>query len=104
MLSSCVIVGKIAEYPDIRPGNGYRPFMIVETDAPFRNPDGTIGKNFFKVYLWRGIAEECKEISQPGMFICVRGRLQSDPAEDENDPYHISIIAEKVVFQPKSEF
>jgi single-stranded DNA-binding protein len=101
MLSSCVIVGKVVDYPNSPSGDKNHPYMIVETDAPFRNPDGSGRKNLFKVYIWRGIAEECRQVSQPGMFVCVRGRLQSDPIQDKNDPYHVSIIAEKVVFQPQ---
>ena len=107
MLSSCVIVGKVVGYPHImsrqNSKSGKQAYILVETDLPFRNPDGTTGKNVFKVFLWRGIAEECAEVCHPGMFVCIRGRLQSETvSKDGSRQYNTIIIAEKVVFQPES--
>lgn len=101
MLTSCVIVGKVVEQPKVivsSRGNSLA-YMVVETDRPFRNEDGTIGKDQFRVLLWRGIAEECADVCLPGTLVGIRGRLQSDKHEkDESTFYNMQVIAEKVSY------
>lgn len=101
MLNSCVIVGRVAEPVELRTtskGNTIAN-MIVECDKSFRNEDGTLGKDLFKVTLWRGIAEECAAALTVGSIVAVKGRMQSDRYE-KNDTlyYNCEIIAEKVAY------
>ncbi|MCR4950263.1 MAG: single-stranded DNA-binding protein [Solobacterium sp.] len=99
MLSSCIIVGRVKEKPEIRTtskGNTIA-YMLVEVDRPFRNEDGTLTTDTFRVVLWRGIAEECAEHCLPGSVVAIRGRLQSSAFEkEENVYYNCEVIAEKV--------
>ena len=101
MLNSCVIVGRVAEPLELKTtskGNTVA-HMIVESDKSFRNDDGTLGKDRFKVTLWRGIAEECAEALHVGSLVAVKGRMQSDMYE-KNDVqyYNCEVIAERVAY------
>ena len=101
MLNSCVIVGRVAEPVELRTttkGNTVA-HMIVEADKSFRNEDGTLGKDRFKVTLWRGIAEECASALSVGALVAIKGRMQSDVYErNETQYYNCEIIAERVAY------
>ena len=90
MLNNFVILGKVKE---VIAGKGDQPsYVIVEADRAFRNIDGSYSIDVFKVDVWRGIAEEVKDICQPGQIIGIKGRLEADP--DTN----VRIIAEKISY------
>ena len=101
MLSNCVVVGRVAEAPTISKsakGNSIA-HMVVECDRPFRNEDGTLVKDKFKVFLWRGIAEECEAQCELGSLVAIKGRLQANNYEREDKQfYNCEIIAEKVSY------
>ena len=101
MLSNCVIVGRVAEAPLVTTsskGNSMA-HMVVECDRPFRNEDGSLTTDKFKVFLWRGIAEECEAQCQLGSLVAVKGRLQSNNYErDDKQYYNCEIVAEKVSY------
>ena len=105
MLNTFVIVGKVAAVPEIkRTVNGnVVANMIVEADRSFRNENGEITKDLFKIILWRGIAEECAAVCGPGSLVAVKGRLQSDVHEkDGRSWYNTEIVAEKVSYLPQN--
>ncbi len=100
MLTSCMIVGRVKETPEVRTTSKGTTVahMLLDVERPFRNEDGTLTTDTFKIVLWRGIAEECAEHCTPGSMIAVRGRLQSTAYEKEGSIwYNCEIIAEKVV-------
>ena len=101
MLTSCMIIGRVKEKPEIRTTSKGTTVahMLLDVDRPFRNEDGSLTTDVFKIVLWRGIAEECAERCTPGTIIAIRGRLQSTAYEKEEAVYYnCEVIAEKVVY------
>ena len=95
MLSSCIIVGRVKEKPEIRTtskGNTIA-YMLLEVERPFRNEDGPLTTDIFRVVLWRGIAEECAASWHEGSVLVVRGRIET--RSEEGKP-HVRLIGEKV--------
>lgn len=104
MLNNCVVVGKVVDKPVITKlkNGGTVAHMIVECDRSFRNEDGILPKDKFKVTLWKGIAEECANVCKEGSLVGIKGRLQSNVYEhDDNIYYNTEIIAERVSYDPR---
>ena len=101
MLNCCVIVGRVVgpvELKTTTKGNTVA-HMIVEADKSFRKEDGTLGKDRFKVTLWRGIAEECSAALKDGSFVAIKGRMQSDVyVKNDTQYYNCEVIAERVAY------
>lgn len=97
MLATCVIAGKIVHEPVVGTNEAGRwsSWMILETERPFRNIDGTLDSDQFTVYLWRGIAEECQAACRCGSWVIVRGRMETRMISGFS---RIIIIAEKVSY------
>lgn len=100
MLNTCVLLGTIREDPVIiRKANQIWCSLIIETDRPFREADGTLKKDVFDVVIWRGIAEEIAAVSRPGMMIAIKGRMKSEQVgENGKTEYRCQVIAEHVTF------
>ena len=101
MLNSCDLVGKVKQLPDITTTSKGVPVahMLVEADRNFRNEDGTLSTDIFKVTLWKGIAEEAIDICKPGSLVAIRGRLKSDTYDANGRTYYnCEVIAEKVSY------
>ena len=99
MLNQCVLVGRVAETPEmVTTSKGVAiAHMLIETDRNFRNEDGSLSKDVFQVTLWKGIAEECATTCTKGSIVAMRGRLSSDLYEKDGKKfYNSTIIAEKV--------
>ncbi|MBR3365264.1 MAG: single-stranded DNA-binding protein [Solobacterium sp.] len=106
MLTSCVLVGRVKEKPEITMSarGTTMATLLLETDRPFRNENGSLSHDVFRIILWRGIAEECAQMCEPGSVVAVRGRMQSTPYESEDGRtwYNCEIFAEKVSYIPQS--
>lgn len=101
MINQCVLVGKVKDLPEIRTTSKGTSVahMVVEADRSFRNDDGSLSSDLFKVTLWTGIAEECVSLCKPGDLIGIKGRMQSNVFEKEGRQfYNCEVIAEKVSF------
>ncbi len=99
MMTDCVLVGKVSQLPELTTTSKGLTIahMIVETERNFRNEDGSVTKDLFRVTLWRGIAEECAAACTPGTVVAIRGRLQSGAFESNGKTYYnCEVIAEKV--------
>lgn len=101
MINQCVLVGKVKELPEMKTtskGNVVA-HLLLETDRSFRNEDGSLSSDVFKVVLWKGIAEQCCSLCKPGHLIGVKGRMQTDVYEKNGKQfYHCEVVAEKVSF------
>lgn len=101
MINACVLVGRVKEVPEIHTtakGTSVA-HMVVEADRPFRNEDGTLDSDDFKVTLWKGVAEEAASLCKPGDMIGIKGRLQASVFNREGKNfYNCEVIAEKVSF------
>ena len=106
MINSCVLVGKVKEVPVIQTTakGTVVAHMLVETDRPFRNEDGSTDSDLFKVTLWKGIAEETASVCVPGDIIGIRGRMQSSAnTKEDRTYYNCEVIAEKVSFPSRRQ-
>ncbi|MBR2991376.1 MAG: single-stranded DNA-binding protein [Solobacterium sp.] len=101
MMNVFLLVGKVKEVPVVSTtakGNNIA-HMIVEADRNFRNEDGSLSSDLFKVTLWKGIADECAAICGEGSLVAIRGRLKSDVyTRNDREYYNNEIIAEQVKF------
>lgn len=97
MLATCSIAGRVLDEPVFeKDENGNQLcWMNVETEKPFRNPDGTTSTFIFRVRIWRGIAEECAARCREGVLVAIHGRLESEP---DGDSYRTVIQGEKVSY------
>ncbi|MBQ3459303.1 MAG: single-stranded DNA-binding protein [Solobacterium sp.] len=105
MLTSCVLVGRVKEKPEVTMSSKGTTMatLLLETERPFRNENGSVSHDVFRIFLWRGIAEECAQMCSPGSIVAVRGRMQSTPFEREDGRtwYNCEIFAEKVSYIPQ---
>lgn len=106
MLSTFALVGKVKTLPEIRQtsqGNQVAT-LDLSVERPFRNSDGSITIDTFKITLWKGIAQMCVDICRQGDVIAVKGRLQDMVYQKDTYEYHnVELVAEKVSFvQPVS--
>ena len=101
MLSSVVIVGEVLSKPEITmtaAGNSMA-YLFLKVLRPFKSEDSGPSTDTFKILLWRGIAEECRDNCNMGSIVAVKGRLQSSNYEkEERIFYNCDIIAEKVAY------
>ncbi|MCF0109278.1 MAG: single-stranded DNA-binding protein [Erysipelotrichaceae bacterium] len=102
MINQCVLVGRIHELPEKKvssSGTVYASF-IMECEKQFRNADGEIPKEYFRIQLWRGLAETCCDTCTKGAIVAIKGRLQANNYESEkgNTVYSCDIVAEKISF------
>ena len=77
MLNQVVLVGVIEEMPhEVKWMNGERRIQLnLRVERPFRNSNGIYEQDVFVVDVWRGIADQTKELCHVGDMIAVKGRL-----------------------------
>ena len=101
MLSSCVLVGEVVSSPEITTtsSGNTMAYLFLKVLRPFKSEDSSPNIDTFKVLLWRGIAEECRDNCHSGSIVAIKGRLQSSNYEKEEKIYYnCDIIAEKVAY------
>ena len=79
MINTVVIVGRIAETPEIKEtamGNKVCS-LLLEVERNFPNADGIYVSDYIPVTLWKGMADEASVHSKEGALIGVKGRLQT---------------------------
>ncbi|MCI5772973.1 MAG: single-stranded DNA-binding protein [Erysipelotrichaceae bacterium] len=102
MLNVFTLVGKVKQMPQIKQtsqGNVVAT-LIVESERPFRNSDGSITFDLFNITLWKGIAQMCCDCCKEGDVVAIKGRIQDTIYQKDKDhSYHnVELIAEKVSF------
>lgn len=102
MLNQVVLVGRVAELPEIKEtASGIKlAQMLIEVDRSFRNSQGEYEKDLFMCTLWRGIAETAIAQCEVGSLIGVKGRLQAGnfDTKEHSKFYYCEVVAEKVSF------
>ena len=102
MLNQVVLVGRLTADPEIfNIDSAKKKTMItLAVNRPFKNIDGIYETDFIRCTLWNGIAANTTEYCHKGDIIGVKGRLQSNKYEDENNKTHyiLDVIAERVTF------
>jgi len=100
MMNGCFLIGKVCEKPTYEEKEKKEMKMVVRVDHPYRNIDGTLSCDEFKIKLWRGIGEEVKQVCDVGTIVAIRGRLCSKKESDDN--YNAYIIAESVSYPDRN--
>lgn len=83
MYQRLTIVGNLGQNPDLRYTQDGTPVtsFSVATNRRWTNADGSPGEEtvWFRVTVWRRMAEVCAEYLEKGRQVLVEGRLQPDP-------------------------
>jgi single-stranded DNA-binding protein len=96
MLNSCVIVGKVLKEAEFKDGE-YQ--LLLECNRPYRMEEGNVKTDVFTVMMWKGLAEQCKDMCKQGDVLAVRGRLEGRSIKiGDIENYFSCIIAEKISF------
>lgn len=101
MLNQTIIVGRIAQNPELRETENGKKVTNVTLAVPrsFKNSNGEYETDFINCVLWKGIAESTVEYCKKGDLVGIKGRIQTRTYEkDEEKKYATEVVAEKVTF------
>ncbi len=102
MLNNAVIVGRIAQDPELKETDkgGKLTNITLAVPRSFKNASGEYETDFINCTLWRGIAENTVEYCKKGDLVGIKGRIQTSNYEDSegNRKYTTEVVAEKVTF------
>ena len=84
MYQKVTIVGNLGRDPEMRYTPDGTPVtnFSVATNRRWNRPDGSQAEEtvWFRVTVWRRMAEVCNQYLQKGRMVLIEGRLQADPA------------------------
>ena len=102
MLNQVVLVGRLVSDPEIKELEEGAKASNITLAVPrsFKNADGEYETDFIQFTLWDNIATNTCEYCKKGDIIGVKGRVQCETIEkeDETKEYKMELIAEKVTF------
>lgn len=98
MLNQTVLVGRIANEPELRETEDGIKVTNITLAVPrsFKNEKGEYDTDFVDIVLWKGVAQSTIEYCNKGDMIGVKGRLQT--IKDKDDKVKLNVVAEKVTF------
>jgi len=84
MYQKVIIVGNLGRDPEMRytsDGTAVTNFSVA-TNRKWTNADGSPGEEttWFRVTVWRRMAEVCNQYLQKGRQVLIEGQLKPDPA------------------------
>jgi single-strand DNA-binding protein len=100
-MNQVVLVGRLAGDVNYKEYNNNKKAIItLAVPRPFKNAEGVYETDFIDCTLLEGVAQNTKEYCKKGDIIGVKGRIQTNNYETEDDEKRKStqIIAEKVTF------
>lgn len=106
MLNTVMLVGRLTQDPEIRVTESNKEVVriCVAVNRSFKNPDGIYETDFIDCTLWEGLAKNLSEYCHKGDTIGIRGRIQANYYEkDEQKIKRLEIIAERVTFLSSSK-
>ena len=94
--------GKALETPDLIEsdrGNKYC-HLLVNVDREYKNSDGKVDNDDFKVTCFKSLAEEVSKNVKKGQKVIVKGRLQQNNFDKENGDivYRAELVGEKIFY------
>ena len=101
MLNQVVLVGRLVSDPEIKKlENGTKySHIILAVPRSYKNKDGEYETDFINCTLWQVTAENTAEYCKKGDIVGVKGRLETDTYEKDNEKKYVTtVIAEKVTF------
>ncbi|MCF0110669.1 MAG: single-stranded DNA-binding protein [Erysipelotrichaceae bacterium] len=102
MLNFVTMIGTIEKMPEWTVYSEFdsRMLLILKVERPFRESNGEYANDYFTVELWRGIAEQTRDVCRLHDVIAVKGRMitREYPDADGITRSHVELMAEHVVF------
>ena len=101
MLNQVVLVGRLVRNPELGETiNGQKTSKItLAVPRSYKNIEGNYETDFINCTLWRGVASNTAEYCKKGDIVGIKGRLEVDSYEKDNEKRYITnVIAEKVTF------
>ena len=102
MLNQCVLIGRLAQDPELRYTDEGTPVcnfsLAVQRD--FTNRDGEKDTDFIDVVAWRKTGETAAQYLKKGRVVAVSGRLQirKNTGKDGRTFVNPEVVAENVKF------
>jgi single-strand DNA-binding protein len=108
ILNQVILVGRLVKDPELKETEKNKKVSYITVAVPrsFKDANGEYQTDFFNVVLFDIVAKNTAEYCKKGSIIGVKGRLQMNVVEKENEEkkYYTDIIAEKITFlSSKSE-
>lgn len=101
MLNQVVLAGRLVKDPEILTTENNKKMTIITVAVPrsYKNMEGNYDTDFIKCVLWAGIAETTCEYCKKGDIVGIKGRIQVNTYEKDNEKkYNMEVVAEKVSF------
>lgn len=96
------LIGRLTNDPEMTKEENGKEIAIITlaVQRSYKNEDGIYETDFVPCVMWNAIADNVKEYCKAGDLVGIKGRLQSDPIENEDGTrsYDLKLIAEKVTF------
>ena len=96
------MVGRLVRDPEVRESENKKKVSYITVAIPrsFKDVNGEYQTDFLNVVLFDLIAKNTSEYCKKGDIVGIKGRIQSNVVEkeDESKEYNLEIIAEKVTF------
>lgn len=105
MLNQVLLIGRLAQDVEIRetPTGKTVTEITLAVRREYRNSEGNYDTDFFRITLWDGIAQNCKEYCQKGQTLFVKGRMHISKYDvsEEKTIHMTEIVGEKVIYLSK---
>lgn len=102
ILNQVILVGRLVKDPELRDTENSKKMSYITVAVPrsFKDANGEYQTDFINVVLFDAVAKNTAEYCKKGSIIGVKGRLQTNVVEKENEEkkYYTDIIAEKITF------
>ncbi len=101
MLNQVVLVGRLVKNPELVETEKNKKLSRVTIAIPrsFKNMDGEYETDFINCIMWDSVAKSTVEYCKKGDIVGIKGRIQSNVVENENEKkYYFDVIAERVTF------
>lgn len=106
MLNQVVLVGRIVRDPEIKKLENGKKVSNITLAVPrsYKNSEGEYATDFINVTLWNSVAENTAEYCQIGDMVGVKGKLETNTYEKDNQRHtSLGVIAERVTFLAQSK-
>ena len=101
MLNQTVVVGRLVADPTLQKVESGKKVSNITIAVPrsYKNENGEYDTDFVDCVLWGGIAENTIEYCKKGDIVGIKGRIQVNSYEKDNEKkYSMEVVAEKVSF------
>lgn len=105
-MNQLVLVGRLVRDPELKNAENGIKYSNITLAVPrnFKNSEGVYETDFVDVKLWDSAASNTAEYCKKGDIVGVRGRIQTNIVEKEDDKREkfMDVIAERITFLSSS--